>query len=69
MALTATATVEVRRDICRSLKLRSPTITCTGFDRLGPHYICGALFALWVLNYFYYLYMGDVWGLTHCFVQ
>ncbi|KAK7463978.1 hypothetical protein BaRGS_00038018, partial [Batillaria attramentaria] len=33
MALTATATVEVRRDICRSLKLHSPIISCTGFDR------------------------------------
>ncbi|KAL8592125.1 hypothetical protein ACOMHN_033496 [Nucella lapillus] len=33
MALTATATVDVRRDICRSLKLHSPITTCTGFDR------------------------------------
>ncbi|XP_071101968.1 bifunctional 3'-5' exonuclease/ATP-dependent helicase WRN-like [Haliotis cracherodii] len=33
MALTATATVDVRRDICRSLKLRNPVVTCTGFDR------------------------------------
>ena len=54
MALTATATVEVRRDICRSLKLRSPTITCTGFDRLGPHYICGLLCVYRI----FYLYMG-----------
>ncbi|XP_076437014.1 bifunctional 3'-5' exonuclease/ATP-dependent helicase WRN-like [Babylonia areolata] len=33
MALTATATVDVRRDICRSLNLHSPTVTCTSFDR------------------------------------
>ncbi|KAK3085971.1 hypothetical protein FSP39_011454 [Pinctada imbricata] len=33
MALTATATQEVRYDICRSLKLTNPIITCTGFDR------------------------------------
>ncbi|XP_050418072.2 bifunctional 3'-5' exonuclease/ATP-dependent helicase WRN [Patella vulgata] len=33
VALTATATVEVRSDICRSLNLKKPTITCTGFDR------------------------------------
>ncbi|XP_064614138.1 bifunctional 3'-5' exonuclease/ATP-dependent helicase WRN-like [Liolophura sinensis] len=33
MALTATATPEVRKDICRSLKLCQPVISCTGFDR------------------------------------
>lgn len=33
LALTATATQEVRLDICRSLKLRDPSIICTGFDR------------------------------------
>ncbi|CAC5417310.1 WRN [Mytilus coruscus] len=33
MALTATATQEVRRDICRSLNLKDPVTTCTGFDR------------------------------------
>lgn len=33
MALTATATPEVRLDICKSLKLKNPVITCTGFDR------------------------------------
>ncbi|KAK2148107.1 hypothetical protein LSH36_515g01056 [Paralvinella palmiformis] len=33
MALTATATPEVRRDIIRSLNLRSPAVTCTNFDR------------------------------------
>ena len=36
MALTATATMEVQRDICRSLKLKSPVMTCTGFDRFLP---------------------------------
>ncbi|RUS74144.1 hypothetical protein EGW08_018099 [Elysia chlorotica] len=33
LAVTATATVEVRNDICRSLKLINPNMTCTGFDR------------------------------------
>ncbi|XP_061186116.1 bifunctional 3'-5' exonuclease/ATP-dependent helicase WRN-like isoform X2 [Saccostrea echinata] len=33
LALTATATQEVRLDICRSLKLKNPSIVCTGFDR------------------------------------
>ncbi|XP_013380600.1 Werner syndrome ATP-dependent helicase isoform X1 [Lingula anatina] len=33
VALTATATPEVRKDICRSLKLKNPIVTCTGFDR------------------------------------
>ncbi|XP_052813197.1 bifunctional 3'-5' exonuclease/ATP-dependent helicase WRN-like isoform X2 [Mya arenaria] len=33
MALTATATPEVRLDICRSLKLKNPMVTCSGFDR------------------------------------
>ncbi|XP_069111387.1 bifunctional 3'-5' exonuclease/ATP-dependent helicase WRN-like isoform X1 [Argopecten irradians] len=33
MALTATATPEVRRDICKSLNLRNPLQVCTGFDR------------------------------------
>ena len=34
MALTATATPEVMKDICRSLKLCDPLLTCTSFDRL-----------------------------------
>ncbi|XP_060081553.1 bifunctional 3'-5' exonuclease/ATP-dependent helicase WRN-like [Ylistrum balloti] len=33
MALTATATPEVKRDICKSLHLKNPLIVCTGFDR------------------------------------
>ncbi|GFR90512.1 Werner syndrome ATP-dependent helicase-like protein [Elysia marginata] len=33
LAVTATATVEVRNDICRSLQLINPNMTCTGFDR------------------------------------
>ena len=33
MALTATATPAVRRDICHSLKLHNPLVTCTSFDR------------------------------------
>ncbi|XP_063232797.1 bifunctional 3'-5' exonuclease/ATP-dependent helicase WRN-like [Bacillus rossius redtenbacheri] len=33
LAVTATATPEVRRDICTSLQLRNPLVTCTGFDR------------------------------------
>lgn len=33
MALTATATSVVRRDIVKSLKLESPLITVTSFDR------------------------------------
>lgn len=37
MALTATATQEVRRDICRSLNLKDPVTTCTGFDRYNQY--------------------------------
>lgn len=33
VALTATATPVVRKDICQSLKLRNATFVCTGFDR------------------------------------
>lgn len=33
IALTATATPEVMKDICTSLKLIHPVLTCTGFDR------------------------------------
>ncbi|XP_059471989.1 bifunctional 3'-5' exonuclease/ATP-dependent helicase WRN-like [Neocloeon triangulifer] len=33
LALTATATPQVRRDICKSLKLKSPAMVCSGFDR------------------------------------
>ncbi|GAB1608740.1 Werner syndrome ATP-dependent helicase-like [Argonauta hians] len=33
VALTATATPEVRKDICTNLKLVRPVVTCTGFDR------------------------------------
>ncbi|XP_005102149.1 Werner syndrome ATP-dependent helicase homolog isoform X2 [Aplysia californica] len=33
LAVTATATVEVQKDICRSLGLVSPQMTCTSFDR------------------------------------
>ena len=33
VALTATATPAVRKDICRSLKLRDARYVCTGFDR------------------------------------
>lgn len=33
MALTATATPEVRMDICKSLLMKNPVVTCTGFDR------------------------------------
>ena len=38
VALTATATPEVRRDIAAQLALRSPTIIVTGFDRANLHY-------------------------------
>lgn len=34
LALTATATPPVRRDICASLKLNNPVETITDFDRL-----------------------------------
>ena len=37
MALTATATPEVRKDICRCLNLKNPVVTCTGFDRYHRH--------------------------------
>lgn len=33
VALTATATPVVRRDICQSLKLKNAAFVCTGFDR------------------------------------
>ncbi|XP_072165616.1 bifunctional 3'-5' exonuclease/ATP-dependent helicase WRN-like [Diadema setosum] len=33
LALTATATPVVQRDICKSLRLRKPLVTCTSFDR------------------------------------
>ncbi|XKL69155.1 hypothetical protein PGB90_006924 [Kerria lacca] len=33
LALTATATSQVRIDICKSLQLNNPLITCTSFDR------------------------------------
>ena len=38
MALTATATPEVRKDIATQLALRNPTIIVTGFDRTNLHY-------------------------------
>ncbi|GAC1656108.1 MAG: hypothetical protein NVS4B3_21520 [Gemmatimonadaceae bacterium] len=38
MALTATATPEVRRDISRQLRLRDPEIVITGFDRVNLRY-------------------------------
>ncbi|KAI8774726.1 Werner syndrome ATP-dependent helicase isoform X1 [Biomphalaria glabrata] len=33
LALTATATMEVRTDICRNLALKNPHLECTSFDR------------------------------------
>ncbi|XP_071830122.1 bifunctional 3'-5' exonuclease/ATP-dependent helicase WRN-like isoform X2 [Apostichopus japonicus] len=33
MALTATATPSVQRDICESLQLKNPSLSCTSFDR------------------------------------
>ena len=33
IALTATATPTVQQDIVRNLKLKSPQVTCTEFDR------------------------------------
>ncbi|XP_063969395.1 bifunctional 3'-5' exonuclease/ATP-dependent helicase WRN-like [Lytechinus pictus] len=33
LALTATATPMVQRDICKSLRLKNPDVTCTSFDR------------------------------------
>ena len=38
VALTATATPEVRRDIARQLLLRSPETVITGFDRINLRY-------------------------------
>ena len=35
LALTATATPMVQKDICTSLKLNNPLLTCTNFDRLA----------------------------------
>ncbi|XP_067649195.1 bifunctional 3'-5' exonuclease/ATP-dependent helicase WRN-like [Haliotis asinina] len=47
MALTATATVDVRRDICRSLKLKNPVVTCTGFDRPNLFLSVAAKMEVW----------------------
>jgi ATP-dependent DNA helicase RecQ len=38
LALTATATPEVRKDIAQQLALRNPSIIVTGFDRTNLHY-------------------------------
>jgi ATP-dependent DNA helicase RecQ len=38
VALTATATPEVRKDIATQLALRNPSIIVTGFDRTNLHY-------------------------------
>ncbi len=38
VALTATATPEVRKDIARQLRLRSPETVITGFDRVNLRY-------------------------------
>src|SRR3954447_4265974 len=38
IALTATATHDVREDIIRSLELRNPTVVITGFDRINLLY-------------------------------
>jgi ATP-dependent DNA helicase RecQ len=43
MALTATATPSVRDDIIRLLKLRSPEVHVTGFDRPNLTYACRRL--------------------------
>ncbi len=43
MALTATATPNVRDDIVRMLKLRSPKVHVTGFDRPNLTYACRRL--------------------------
>jgi ATP-dependent DNA helicase RecQ len=37
LALTATATPEVRRDVCRALRLESPAVLVAGFDRPNLH--------------------------------
>ncbi|XP_058128789.1 bifunctional 3'-5' exonuclease/ATP-dependent helicase WRN-like [Anopheles ziemanni] len=39
LAVTATATLKVRDDIVRSLKLNNPQILCTGFDRPNLEFI------------------------------
>ncbi|HEX4125454.1 MAG TPA: RecQ family ATP-dependent DNA helicase, partial [Tepidisphaeraceae bacterium] len=43
IALTATATADVRDDIIRSLELREPTVVVTGFDRPNLRYGCTRL--------------------------
>jgi len=40
IALTATATEDVRADIIHLLKLREPSIVITGFDRTNLRYEC-----------------------------
>lgn len=39
LAVTATATEQVRQDICLSLKLRNAAVLCTGFDRPNLEFI------------------------------
>jgi ATP-dependent DNA helicase RecQ len=43
MALTATATPQVRTDIINALGLRSPKVHVTGFDRTNLSYVCRRL--------------------------
>jgi ATP-dependent DNA helicase RecQ len=43
IALTATATADVRQDIIRALELRDPTVVVTGFDRPNLRYGCTRL--------------------------
>jgi superfamily II DNA helicase RecQ len=48
MALTATATPAVQADICKSLLLLHPVISCTGFDR--SHVTAGASYYIVALG-------------------
>lgn len=46
LAVTATATVAVRSDICNQLGLKSPQLLCTGFNRSNLEFIVQARSAL-----------------------
>ena len=50
LALTATATPMVQKDICTSLKLNNPLLTCTNFDRLACMTVLYSQRYLWELN-------------------
>lgn len=47
LAVTATATERVRRDICENLRLRRPEMVCTGFDRPNLEFVVRPKSTVW----------------------